>query len=143
MMFFDSQRRFIFCFDPDSGSRLQDLISPVVVSQGKYSSPACPGSFLSCHEENGPDSKSGWDVDPDKPVWSTFCREDVTDPSFCVLFCGFRPRFHYFCNRPTLLGQFQWNTPINVRSSVVNICKTRNFVKSLYIAPLLNYDLQN
>ena len=26
---------------------------------------ACPGSFLSCHEENDPDLKSGRDLDPD------------------------------------------------------------------------------
>ena len=29
---------------------------------------ACSGSFPSCHEENDPDPKSGWDVDPDPRV---------------------------------------------------------------------------
>ena len=32
------------------------------------------GSFLSCPEENYPDSKSGRDLDPDKPVCTTSCR---------------------------------------------------------------------
>ena len=45
---------------------------------------AFPDNFLSCHEENDPDSKSGWDLDPDKPVWS--CREDVINQAFCVTF---------------------------------------------------------
>ena len=102
-------------------SRLQDLISPVVIS-GKILRPiclwlcsvrgcwglsgnkpsqiACPGSFTFCCEENDPDPKSGRDLDPDKPVWSTSYWEDVTDPSFCMLFCGFRPQFHDFCNQP-------------------------------------------
>ena len=51
---------------------------------------ACPNSFLSCRE-NDPDPKSGQDLDPDKLVWSTSCREDVTDPSFLHVFCGFLP----------------------------------------------------
>ena len=32
---------------------------------------ACPDSFPSC--ESDPDPKSGQDLDPDKPVWFTFC----------------------------------------------------------------------
>ena len=56
-----------------------------------YGLMASPGSFPSCLEEDDPDSMSGQDLDPDKPVWSTYCREDVTDPSFCLLFCVFHP----------------------------------------------------
>ena len=50
---------------------------------------ACPDSFPSCHEENDPNPKSGRDLDPDKPVWSTSCREYVTDPSFSHAFLWF------------------------------------------------------
>ena len=50
---------------------------------------ACPGSFLSCHKENDPDSNSVWDLDPGKPVWSTFCQEYVTNPSFSHTFLVF------------------------------------------------------
>ena len=56
---------------------------------------ACSDSFPSCREKNDPDPKSGWDLDPDKPVWSTSCQEDVTVPSFLCVF----PQFHDFCNR--------------------------------------------
>ena len=45
---------------------------------------ACRGSFPSCHEENDPNPKSGRDLDPDKPGYSTSCREDVTDPAFLI-----------------------------------------------------------
>ena len=47
---------------------------------------ACCGSFPSCHEENNPDPKSGRDLDPDKPGCTTFCRRDVTDPTFSHTF---------------------------------------------------------
>ena len=77
MMLFVSQRGFIwFCFDPDSGSRLQDLISPVGMSRENTPvQSACQcvlvwGCYglsvrglwfiliVSCHEENHPCSKS-------------------------------------------------------------------------------------
>ena len=107
-------------FDPDSGSLLQDFISPVMVSRENTSVlsvcdysllgvatacllgfTACPDCFLSCHEENDPDLKSGRDFDPHKQVWCTSCREDITDPSFLrVFFCGFRSRFHDFYTTP-------------------------------------------
>ena len=49
--------------------------------------------FPSCHEENGPDPKSGRDLDPDKPVCAKSCREDITDPAFSrALFCSFHPQ---------------------------------------------------
>ena len=44
------------------------------------------GTFPSCHEENDPDPKSGQDLHPEKPVWSTSCWEDVTDPVFLHTF---------------------------------------------------------
>ena len=51
---------------------------------------ACRGTFQSC-EENDPNHKSGWDLDPDKLVCTTFCRGNVTDPAFSHTFCGFHP----------------------------------------------------
>ena len=56
---------------------------------------AYPDGFPSCFEENDSDPKSGRDLDPDKPVWSTSCREDVTDPSILrtfFLFLSLIPR---------------------------------------------------
>ena len=50
---------------------------------------ACPSSFLSCCEENDPDLKLDRDLDPDKPVWSMSCRDDITNPSFLCAFCDF------------------------------------------------------
>ena len=52
---------------------------------------ACPSPFPSCQEANDLNTNSGWDVDPDKPVWSTSSREDITDPCFCILFVIFVP----------------------------------------------------
>ena len=49
---------------------------------------AFPCRFPSCLEENDPDPKSGRELDPDLPVWSTSCLEDVTDPSFSHSFGG-------------------------------------------------------
>ena len=62
---------------------------------------ACHGSFLSCCEENDPDHKSGWDLDTDKPVCSTSCREYVTDPSFSCTFLWFSSLIPQFL-QPTL-----------------------------------------
>ena len=45
----------------------------------------CPGSFLSCGE-NHSDTKSGWDLDPDKPRFTVFCQGDQTDPIFLRTF---------------------------------------------------------
>ena len=42
----------------------------------------CCGSFLSFQRKNHPDSKSSCDLDPDKPVCSTSCQGDETDPTF-------------------------------------------------------------
>ena len=62
---------------------------------------ACSGSFPSCREENYPDSKSGQHRDPEKPVWSTSCWEDLTNPSFLRTFLlFFCPRFHDYCKQP-------------------------------------------
>ena len=47
---------------------------------------ACHGSFPSCCAENHPDPKSGWEVDPDKPVCTISCWRDVTDPKFWYAF---------------------------------------------------------
>ena len=76
---------------------------------GKYSSPVCLSLqliracyglsvrglqlvavlFHFCHEENNPDPKSGQDLDPDKPVFTTSYRGDVIDPAFSHAFMCF------------------------------------------------------
>ena len=56
-----------------------------------HSLSACRGSVLPGHGETAPDPKSGWDLHPDKPVCSTFCQKDVTDPSFLPVFVWFLP----------------------------------------------------
>ena len=49
---------------------------------------ACRSSFSSC-KENHPDPKSGWDLDPDKPVCVTSCHGGLTDPAFLHAFSCF------------------------------------------------------
>ena len=92
-------------FDPDSRSRIQELISKVEV--GWENIPvlsvclegllmlntarllgymACPGSFLSGHGQNHPNPKSGQDLDSDKPRCTMSCRGDETDPKFSHTF---------------------------------------------------------
>ena len=61
---------------------------------------ACHGTFLSCHEKNYPDPNSSRDLDPDKPVLSTSCQEDVTNPVILCAFLGFHPLFYNFCKQP-------------------------------------------
>ena len=54
-----------------------------------YVSPVILIILPSYHEKSNPDPKSGQDLDPDKPICSTSCREDVTDPSFLRTFLWF------------------------------------------------------
>ena len=46
-------------------------------------------SLPSCPEEKHPSPKSDQDLDPDKPVCSTSCWKDVTDPAFLRAFLWF------------------------------------------------------
>ena len=55
---------------------------------------ACPDSLLSCGE-NHPNPKSGQDLDPDKPGYTTSCRGDETDPKFLSTYfwiCDYDPQ---------------------------------------------------
>ena len=74
---------------------------------------ACPGSFPSCREENDPDSKSGWDLNPDKPECSTSCWEDVTDPSFSrAFFVVFVPDSTTFATDPRVIESITGSFPV-------------------------------
>ena len=55
---------------------------------------ACPGSFPSSHA----DPKSGWDLDPNKPGYTTSCQGYETDPNFLCIFSGFCSPILDFCN---------------------------------------------
>ena len=54
------------------------------------------GSFQSCPEENSPNPKSGWDLDPVKLVCATSCREYETDQASLHLFVVLVPDFPTF-----------------------------------------------
>ena len=69
-----------------------------------------PDSFPSCH--NVPEPKSGQDLDPDKPVWSMSCQEDVNDHHFCVFFVVFVPDSTTFATDPRDLESVSGSVPV-------------------------------
>ena len=65
---------------------------------------ACHSSFPSCCKENHPDTKSGRDLDPDKPVCAMYCLGDVTNPTFLHAFLWFlSPDFPTFATDPRVI----------------------------------------
>ena len=73
---------------------------------------ACHGTFLSCHEKNDPDPNSSRDLDPDKPVLSTSCQEDVTDPAILCAFFVFTPYCTTFASNPSVVESVSGSVPV-------------------------------
>ena len=108
---------------------------------GKYSSPVCLSVWLVgvCYSLSvsglwlvvvvsflvmDPNPKSGYDLDPDKPVCAKSCRRDVTNPVFShSFFVFFVPDF---CNQSRLQVQFKWNSPIMYGQQ--QLLSTENFI---------------
>ena len=80
--------------------------------QGLLGFIACPGSFPSCHEENDPNPKSGWDLEPDKLVCAVSCWDISLTQHFCVLFHGFHPNFRTFANDPRVIESVIGSVPV-------------------------------
>ena len=71
---------------------------------------ACRGSFLSSHEENDRDPRSGRDLDPYKPVCLMSCLEDVRDPAF----------LHAFATDPGVVELVTGSVPVEHHIKVLN-----------------------